>query len=153
MTGPAGISQVGVVGPDEDLERLDLFYSLLGISVVVRGDVRAETLAYASIIYEELLNNIKDKIPEGSSAIINPPLVDALELADCIGAEELRAILEWAVYTLYGVLEPIDVGLLEAYAECLGWERGPIGLDDKILAGGIILSFTGSFNKYLARQH
>ncbi|MEB3773788.1 MAG: hypothetical protein GSR86_02520 [Desulfurococcales archaeon] len=153
VTGPTGVSHIGVAGPGEDLERLDLFYSLLGISVVVRGSVRAETLAYASIIYEELLNNLKDKIPEGSSTLINPPLVDALELADCIGAEELRSILEWAVYTLYGALEPIDIELLEAYAECLGWDRGPIGVDDRILAGSVILSFTGSFNKYLARQH
>ena len=153
MTGTTGVSQVGVTDPGEDLERLDLFYSLLGISVVVRGSVKAETLAYASIIYEELLGNVKDKIPEGSSTIINPPLLDALELADCMGAEELRSVLEWAIYTLYGVMEPVDIELLEAYAECLGWERGPIGLDDKIVAGGVILSFTGSFNKYLARQH
>lgn len=140
-----------LTSPEEDLERLDLFYSLLGISAVVRGSVRRETLAYATAVYEELLSSVAPLIPEGSTTLINPPLADALELADCIGPEALREVLEWAIYRLHGVPREADLGMLEAYAECLGWDMGPIGVDEALVAGGVILSFTGSLNKYLSR--
>ncbi len=141
----------GLAAPDEDLGRLDLFYSLLGISAVVRGNVRRETLAYAAVILEEMLSSLSSMIPEESSSMVSPPLLDALEAADCIGPEDLRDVLEWAVYTLHGVPREADIGLIEDYAECMGWEIGPIGVDERIVAGAIILSLTGSFHKYLSR--
>lgn len=141
----------GLAAPDEDLSRLDLFYSLLGISAVVRGNVRRETLAYAAAVFEEMLASLSPLIPEEAGSMINPPLLDALEAADCLGPEALREVFEWAVYTLHGVPREADIGLVEDYAECMGWEMGPIGVDEKIVAGAIILSLTGSFHKYLSR--
>jgi len=144
-------ASLGLASPEEDLDRLDLFYGLLGISVVVKGSVKRETLAYASAIYEELLSNVAPMIPEESGSMISPPITDALEAADCLGPDALREVLEWAVYTLHGVPREGDIGLLEAYAECMGWDMGPIGVDERIVAGAVILSFTGSLNKYLAK--
>ncbi len=135
-----------------DTGLLDLFYSLLGISAIVEGRVRRETLAYASTIYDEIIDSLKDKIPEESLSLVRPPLADALEVADCLGPESLREVLEWAIYRLQGVPVEADIPLLEAYAECLGWDIGPIGVDEVVVAGGVLLSFTGSFNKYLARM-
>ncbi len=137
--------------PSEVLDKLDLFYSLLGISLVVRGRVRVETLAYASVIYDEILGIVRDYIPEYSHSVISASQADSVELAECIGPEALRLVLEWSIKTLLGINEPIDPGIVEAYSECIGWSTPPLDLDPDILAGAVILSFTGSFNKYTSR--
>ncbi|MEB3778621.1 MAG: hypothetical protein GSR85_00085 [Desulfurococcales archaeon] len=140
-----------VEDPSELLDKLDLFYSLLGISLVVRGRVKVETVAYASIIYDEILGELKDHIPEYSHKVINTPIVDSVELAECMGPEALRLVLEWSAKTLLGGDDQVEPGVVEAYSECIGWSIPPLDLAPDILAGAIIASFTGSFNRYVTR--
>lgn len=134
----------GVV--EEILSRLDLMVSLLSISLM---EEESEILDNAINLYDEVLFSIREKIPQESSGVIGYPLVDALELTDCLGPDAIYEILAYAINTLYGLPVETPVKLIEVFTDCLGWATEPTRLPPTIVAGGILASFTGSLNKAL----
>lgn len=135
---------------DEELQRtltkLDLVVSLLSIAMV---DDNREMLEEAVGLFDEILFELRSRVPSEASQIIGYPLVDALELMDCIGADAVYEILAYAIGTLY--LAPVEAPtkLIDVYSDCLGWASDPSTLPPTIIAGGVVASFTAALNKTL----
>ncbi len=127
---------------------LDLFYSVLAVSLVAEGAAKRDSLAYATVLYDEILGQVRGEItevPEHLTPVYTPSVV---ELIDCAGPESVWGMLDWSVRILSGSPAPHPEGL-ESVALCLDWE-GYENVDDRILASAFIRAFTGSLNKQAA---
>ncbi len=127
----------------------------LAVSLVVAGlvepSVADELVAESVEIFEEsILLPASPRIRGEASSLLEGPIVDIVELVDCLGGDLVEASLVWA----YRVLveedpeePPEGLGLL---ADCLGWAAAPEEVDPETAASLVIMSVTASYNKYLA---
>lgn len=129
--------------------RLDLMVSLLAISAVENNGALVEE---AADLFDDVLSELRGRVPAESSEVIGYPLVDAVELVECFGGEALYELLSSALQVLLQGSHEIPGELVRVYSDCLGWERDPEELPPSIVAGGIVASFTGALNKALARR-
>ncbi len=136
----------------ESLEgEIDLIVSLLATAIVA-GEVERELVDQATAVFEAtIIPSIRENIVEGASTVIGYPLVDAVELVDCIGPEALADTLSWAVGALAYYPSQAHAGdEVHLYADCLGWEADPGNLPPLTAASAVIASFVAALNKYLA---
>ncbi len=127
---------------------LDLFYSVLAVSLVAEGAAKRDSLAYASVLYDEILGQVRGEVTEVPEYLTPVYTPNVIELIDCAGPESVWGMLDWSIRVLSGSPAPHPEGL-ESVALCLDWE-GFEGVDDRILASAFIRAFTGSLNKQIA---
>ncbi|MEB3806340.1 MAG: hypothetical protein GSR73_02355 [Desulfurococcales archaeon] len=128
----------------------DLFVSLVSIAVVA-GDPR-DPLFKAADIYDLLLFEAKEGIIGDASSIVSHPLVDILELTECLGPDAVYSLLVYAISSLLGGEEKeIDPSLLQVFADCMGWEYRLDTATPLHLASAIMMSLTGALNKALVK--
>ncbi|MCE4601515.1 MAG: hypothetical protein F7C38_08195 [Desulfurococcales archaeon] len=128
----------------------DLFVSLVSIAVVA-GDPR-DSLFKAADVYDLLLFEAKEDIIGDASSIVSHPLVDILELTECLGPDAVYNVLVYALSSLLGREErEIDPSLLRVFADCMGWEHRLDTATPLHLASAIVMSLTGALNKALVK--
>lgn len=147
-----GITRTGdhllTLGEEEEVEALldslELAVSLLAMSVAAHDKGLIEE---AAGLFDEVIYRLKDHMPEDAARVIGYPLVDALELVECLGGEAVIEALAYAVRVLMETPTEEPVKLIEVYSDCLGWEGDPQSLPPTVIAGAILASFTAALNK------
>ncbi len=153
--GEAGIESfpsqsVGLVDSGVDLA------ASVAVSLVVAGllepDVADEVVAESVSIFEDsILLPASPRIRGEASALLEGPIVDIVELVDCLGGDLVEESILWAYNVLVeGSSEPHPEELA-FLADCLGWSVSPGEVDSETAASLVIMSITAAYNKYLAR--
>ena len=156
------MSEAGVIdgtlgGPVERLfeplnldAEVSLIAALLATSNIA-GEASGELVKAAVDIFDvSILPLVRDAISQEAVNVAGFPLVDAAELASCLGAEPLAEVLSWAIGVLAGAGEAKAPEALEVYADCLGWIEEPGRLPLSLAASTVVVSFIASANKALA---
>jgi len=147
LGGPGG--QVGFGGEGVEWEA-GLTASLLA-TALLEPSVAVDLVAEATRVFQEgVLFRVAGYIDPEAAKLIEGPVVDVLELVDCVGADVVGDAINWAYGVLTGEASAPQPEGFEVLADCLGWARDPGELPPSLAASLLIASLTASFNKYLA---
>jgi len=142
---------VGVVEETFDLEAEARMIAALLATASVAGEVEGDLVGEAVNLFDfVVLPVVRESIDPAAARIAGAPLVDAVELASCLGAEALGDVFSWALAVLNGSPAETVPEALGVYADCLGWQEDPAGLPPSLAASTVLVSFIASTNKALA---
>ncbi len=144
-----GITRNTIINEENDeviMNAVEVVSSLLAIGVVGDDDVRKAVLEEVANEFDFILSVLSQHLDDNSSIIIGNPLVDILELTDCVGPDTIYSALGEAINILLGS-GSLDEGVLLTLSDCLGWEKNPESMNPIEAARAIIISLTGSLNK------
>lgn len=123
----------------------------LVVASLIEPSVAQEVIAESVSIFEDaILLPVSSRIRGDASALLEGPIVDIVELVDCLGGDPVEESIVWAYRVLMeGSEEPHPEGL-DFVADCLGWGASPREVDSETAASLVIMSITAAYNKYLA---
>ena len=149
---PRGIAEPGAgVGLETGIDwEASLFASLITTALLEKSLEKELVLEAASIFQEAILPELVGLVDGSAASLIEGPVVDIVELVDCVGGDTVGEALYWAYSILVGKNvenEPENLGII---ADCLGWAEDPENLPPSLKASLLIASLIASLNKYLA---
>ncbi len=153
--GEVDVAPRGTVGPGVGLEtgiewEASLFASLVTTALLDRGLEKDLVVEAASIFQEAILPELVGLVDEEAASLIEGPVVDIVELVDCVGGDIVGEALNWAYSVLAGRSVEGEPEGLDILADCLGWAEDPESLPPSLKASLVIASLIASLNKYLA---
>jgi len=152
IDGVAGGS-VGFVEERFDLEAEARMIAALLATASVAPDVEGDLLDEAVNLLDFIvLPVVREAIDPAAAGLVGAPLVDAVELAACLGAEPLGDIVSWALAVLSGAPTEGDANGIDVFADCLGWQEDPGKLPPSLAASAVLVSLVAAANKALTAR-
>ncbi len=112
-----------------------------------------DLVAEATEVFQyNVLLPLRGEIDPEAASLIEGPVVDIVELVDCVGPDAIEDAINWAYSVLGGGFAVDEPEALDVLADCLGWGISPAEATPVLKASLLIASLTASFNKYLASR-